>query len=135
MWDPGNDRDQRTAYNAFSGMNEGDNPTMFDNIKYFVAYQNWEMFLRYFMWNYSGKQNDLQGFGNVRDGNAISGIPFVDSWFLGDQSHLPDSIHDKNKSYNRMFLLPVILGLIGLFLQASRSRGDFWVTGLLFFFT
>ena len=55
---------------------------MFDNIKYFIGYQNWEMFLRYFFWNYSGKQNDLQGFGNIRDGNAITGIPFIDNWFL-----------------------------------------------------
>jgi hypothetical protein len=135
MWDGANDRGQVDCYRAFSGMGEQDVPTMLDNIKYFISYQNWEMFLRYFMWNYSGKQNDLQGFGNVRDGNAISGISFIDSWFLGDQSRLPDSIQSKNKSYNRMFLLPVILGLIGLFLQASRSRADFWVTGLLFFFT
>ncbi len=136
MWDPGNDRDQRTAYIAFSGMSDQDVPTMLDNIKYFVVYQNWEMFLRYFFWNYSGKQNDLQGFGNIRDGNAITGIPFIDNWLLkGDQSQLPDSIHKNNKSYNRMFLLPVILGMIGFFLQLSRNRGDFLVTFLLFFFT
>jgi len=137
MWDPGNDRDQRSAYLAFSGMEEGNNnPTMLDNIKYFIAYQNWEMFLRYFFWNYSGKQNDVQGFGNIRDGNAITGIPFLDNWFLKtDQSKLPDSIHTNNKSYNRMFLLPVILGLIGLFLQVNRNRRDFLITLLLFFFT
>jgi hypothetical protein len=135
MWDGGNDRGQLDCYRAFAGMQDGDVPTMGDNIKYFVNYQNWEMFLRYFLWNYSGKQNDLQGFGNVRDGNAISGITFIDSWFLGDQSRLPDTIQSKNKSYNRLFFLPVILGMIGLFVQANRSRRDFWVTGLLFFFT
>ncbi|HEV3412740.1 MAG TPA: DUF2723 domain-containing protein [Puia sp.] len=136
MWDPGNDRDQRWAYINFSGMNDGDAPTMFDNFKYYIAYQNWEMFLRYFCWNYAGKQNDLQGFGNVRDGNAITGIPVIDNWFLkADQSKLPDSIHKNNKSYNRMFLLPIILGLIGLFLQLNRNRRDFLVTLLLFFFT
>ena len=136
MWDPGNDRDQRWAYLNFSGMNEGDSPTMFDNLKYFIAYQNWEMFGRYFMWNYSGKQNDVQGFGNIRDGNAITGIPFVDNAvYKADQSMLPDSIHKNNKSYNRMFLLPVILGLIGLFLQLNLNRRDFVVTFLLFFFT
>jgi hypothetical protein len=136
MWDPGNDRDQRTAYIAFSGMSDQDVPTMFDNIKYFVAYQNWEMFLRYFLWNYSGKQNDVQGFGNIRDGNAITGIPLIDNCLLhADQSQLPDSIHKNNKSYNRLFLLPVILGMIGLFLQVNRNRGDFLVTLLLFFFT
>jgi hypothetical protein len=136
MWDPGNDRDQRTAYLIFTGMNEQDAPTMLDNFKYYVSYQNWEMFLRYFFWNYSGKQNDVQGFGNIRDGNAITGIPFLDNWLLKtDQSRLPDSIHKNNKSYNRMFLLPVILGLIGFFLQLNRNRRDFLVTLLLFFFT
>jgi hypothetical protein len=135
MWDGGNDRGQVDCYRAYAGMSDQDVPNMADNIKYFVSYQNWEMFLRYFGWNYSGKQNDLQGFGNSRDGNAITGIPFIDNIFLGDQSHLPDTIHKDNKSYNRMFLLPVILGLIGLFLQLNRDRGSFLVTLLLFFFT
>jgi hypothetical protein len=135
MWDGGNDRGQVDCYRAFSGMSDQDVPNMADNIKYFVSYQNWEMFGRYFMWNYSGKQNDLQGFGNSRDGNAITGIPFIDNIFLGDQSRMPDTIHNNNKSYNRMFLLPVILGLIGLFLQLNRDRGSFLVTLLLFFFT
>jgi len=139
MWDPGNDRQQRWAYITYSGMDPQDQdarPTMLDNLKYFVAYQNWEMFLRYFFWNYSGKQNDLQGFGNIRDGNAITGIPFVDNaLYKADQSKLPDSIHKNNKSYNRMFFLPVMLGAIGLFLQLNRNRRDFLVTLLLFFFT
>ena len=135
MWDGGNDRGQLDCYRQFAGMGDQDVPTMADNIKYFISYQNWEMFIRYFLWNYSGKQNDLQGFGNVRDGNAITGISFIDNFFLGDQSRMPDSIHKNNKSYNRMFLLPVILGFIGLFLQLNRNRGDFLVTLLLFFFT
>jgi Protein of unknown function (DUF2723) len=135
MWDGGNDRGQVDCYRAFSGMSDQDVPNMADNIKYFVSYQNGEMFLRYFGWNYSGKQNDLQGFGNSRDGNVITGIPFIDNFFYGDQSHMPDTIHNNNKSYNRMFLLPVILGLIGLFLQLNRDRRGFLVTLLLFFFT
>jgi len=135
MWDGGNDRGQVDCYRAYSGMSDQDVPNMIDNIKYFVSYQNWEMFLRYFGWNFSGKQNDLQGFGNSRDGNAITGIPFIDNFFLGDQSKMPDTIHKDNKSYNRMFLLPVILGLLGLFLQSNRDRGGFLVTLLLFFFT
>jgi hypothetical protein len=135
MWDGGNDRGQVDCYRAYSGMSDQDVPNMVDNIKYFVSYQNWEMFLRYFGWNFSGKQNDLQGFGNSRDGNAITGIPFIDNFFLGDQSKMPDTIHNNNKSYNRMFLLPVILGFIGLFLQSNRDRGGFLVTLLLFFFT
>jgi hypothetical protein len=103
-------------------MQEGDNPTMADNVKYFINYQtNW-MFFRYFMWSYSGKQNDLEGFGNVRDGNWITGIPFIDNFRLGDQSKMPDSIHTNNKSYNRLFLLPFILGIIGLVFQLMRGR-------------
>jgi len=135
MWDGGNDRGQVDCYRQFSGMGDADAPTMANNIKYFISYQNWVMFGRYFMWNFSGKQNDLQGFGNIRDGNAITGISFIDNFFLGDQSKMPDSIRTNNKSYNRMYMLPFILGLIGLVFQARRSRRDFWVTGLLFFFT
>jgi Protein of unknown function (DUF2723) len=135
MWDGNNDRGQIDCYRAFSGMGDADAPTMLDNIKYYISYQNWEMFGRYFMWNFSGKQNDLQGFGNSRDGNAITGISFIDNFFLGDQSRLPDTIQKNNKSYNRMFLLPVILGLIGFFLQFNRNKRDFIITFLLFFFT
>jgi len=135
MWDPSNDRNQIDCYRSYGGLADGDNPTMASNIKYFISYQNWEMFGRYFMWNFSGKQNDLQGFGNSRDGNAITGIPFIDNWFLGDQSRMPDTAHKDNKSYNRMYLLPVILGLLGFFLQAGRNKRDFLITFLLFFFT
>ena len=108
---------------------------MANNFKYFVGYQCYWMYLRYFMWNFAGKQNDLEGFGNPRDGNWISGISFIDNALYGDQSKLPDSIHKNNKSYNRMYMLPLILGLIGLFYQYYRHRKDFLVTGLLFFFT
>ena len=135
MWNSSNERQEVNTYKKFSGMQEGDNPTMADNIKYFLNYQtNW-MFFRYFMWSYSGKQNDLEGFGNVRDGNWITGIPFIDDFRLGDQSKMPDSIHTNNKSYNRLYLLPFILGIIGLVFQLMRGRHDFWVVMLLFFFT
>ena len=135
MWDAGNDRQQLDCYHQFSGLAEGDQPNMMDNIKYFVRYQVGWMYLRYFMWNFSGKQNDLEGFGNPRDGNAITGISFIDNLFLGDQSKLPDSIHNNNKSYNRLFLLPIILGLLGIVFQYNRNKRDFLVVGLLFFFT
>ena len=135
MWNSSNERQEVNTYKKFSGMQEGDNPTMADNVKYFINYQtNW-MFFRYFMWSYSGKQNDLEGFGNVRDGNWITGIPFIDDFRLGDQSKMPDSIHTNNKSYNRLYLLPFILGIIGLVFQLMRGRNDFWVVMLLFFFT
>jgi hypothetical protein len=134
MWDGGNDRGQIDCYKNFSGM-DGDVPTMADNIKYFIRYQNGVMFLRYFMWNFSGKQNDLQGFGNPRDGNFITGISFLDNLMYGDQSKMPDSIRSNNKSHNQLFLLPLILGIIGLVFQYTRNNKDFLVTGLLFFFT
>ena len=119
----------------YGNVAEGDQPTMGNNIRYFITYQTYWMYLRYFFWNFSGKQNDLQGFGNIRDGNAITGIPFIDNYFYGDQSKMPDSIHTNNKSYNRMYALPFILGMIGLFYQYSKNRRDFIINMLLFFFT
>ena len=136
MWDGSNERGQVDAYRSFANLGEGETPTMADNIKYFVKYQNWVMFGRYFLWNFAGKENDLQGFGsNVRDGNTISGISLLDQAFLGDQSHLPDSIGKNNKSNNKLYALPFILGILGLIYQYIKSTRDFWVTGLLFFFT
>jgi hypothetical protein len=135
MWNPANDRHEIDAYRLYSGMSADDNPTMADNIKYFIRYQTGWMYLRYFMWNFSGKQNDLEGFGNPRDGNAITGIPFIDDYFLGDQSKMPDTIHTLNKSYNRMYMLPLVLGLIGLVYHYRRDRKGWIVNGLLFFFT
>jgi hypothetical protein len=135
MWDNSNDRGQVDVYKQFGNVTEGDPPTMGNNIRYFITYQTYWMYLRYFFWNFSGKQNDLEGFGNIRDGNAITGIPFIDNYFYGDQSKMPDSIHTKNKSYNRMYALPFILGMIGLFFHYNRNRKDFIVNGLLFFFT
>src|SRR3984957_9242428 len=81
MWNPSNDRHEVDAYRLYSGLAEGENPTMADIIKYFFRYQTGWMYLRYFMWNFSGKQNDLEGFGNPRDGAAITGIPFIDNYF------------------------------------------------------
>ena len=135
MWNPNNDRHEVDTYRQFSGMEADATPTMADNIKYYLSYQNGWMYLRYFMWNFSGKQNDLEGFGNPRDGNWITGISFLDNARLGNQDKLPESIHTLNKSNNRMYLLPLILGLIGLVFQAYRSRPDLIITGLLFFFT
>ena len=135
MWDNGNDRGQSDLYKSYGNVAEGEAPTMANNIKYFMTYQVWWMYLRYFCWNFTGKQNDLQGFGNPRDGNAISGIPFIDNFFLGDQSKMPDSIHTNNKAYNRFYLLPLILGFIGIYWQYARNKKDFFVTLLLFFFT
>jgi len=135
MYSTDNTRNEVDTYKRFSGLADGETPTMADNIKYFLSYQtNW-MYLRYFMWNFAGKQNDVQGYGNPRDSNWVSGIGFVDNLLYGDQSKMPDSIHKDNKSYNRLFLLPLLLGLLGVFVQYRRNRRDAIVTGLLFFFT
>jgi hypothetical protein len=135
MWNNTNDRNEIDIYRQFSGLSEGDQPTMADNMKYFMKYQTGWMYLRYFMWNFAGRQNDLQGFGNVRDSNWISGIPIVDNALYGNQNKLPDSIHKDNKSYNRLYMLPLLLGIIGLIFQCMRNRNDFIVNLLLFFFT
>jgi hypothetical protein len=135
MWNRSNERGEIDVYKQFSGLGDGDQPTLADNIKYFFRYQVGWMYMRYFMWNFSGKQNDLQGFGNIRDGNFITGISFIDNMLYGDQSKMPDSIRTDNKSYNRMYMLPFILGLIGLVFQYIRNRKDFFVNFLLFFFT
>jgi len=93
------------------------------------------MYLRYFLWNFAGKQNDLQGFGNVRDGNFSTGISFIDNFIFGDQSKLPDSIKNQNKAHNSLFMLPFLLGILGFIYQYQKNKKDFIVTGLLFFFT
>ena len=135
MWNSSNERREIDTYKKFGRVEGDDQPTMANNIAYFWNYQTDWMFIRYFMWSYAGKQNDLEGFGNPRDGNWITGIPFFDNARLGDQSKLPDSIHLNNKSYNRLFMLPLILGIFGMVFQFIRHRNDFWVVMLLFFFT
>ncbi|HTQ64326.1 MAG TPA: DUF2723 domain-containing protein [Puia sp.] len=135
MWNNSNDRNEIDLYKQFSGLSDGDQPTMADNLRYFMKYQAGWMYLRYFMWNFAGKQNDLQGFGNVRDSNWISGIPLIDNALYGNQNKMPDSIRSNNKSFNKLYMLPLVLGLIGLVLQYRRQRGDFFVNLLLFFFT
>lgn len=136
VWDASNDQGHAQFYKEWLGLAEGEKPTMGDNIYFFITYQmNW-MYFRYFMWNFAGKQNDIQGFGdgNVRDGNWLTGISFFDKMRLGDQSKIPDSIKN-NKAHNTLFALPFILGVIGMFYQYSKNKKDFLVTFLLFFFT
>ncbi len=109
-------------------------PGFKDNVEWFVSYQMGLMYWRYFMWNFSGRQNDIQGFGNKRDGNWISGLSFLDNKRLGDQAKLPDSIKN-NKAHNTLFLLPFILGIVGCVYQFLKNRNDFVVSFLLFFLT
>ena len=109
-------------------------PSYLDNMRWFFTYQMGFMYWRYFMWNFAGRQNDLQGFGNRRDGNWITGISIIDNARLGDQSKMPASIRD-NKAKNTLFLIPFILGVIGCIYHFLRDRRDWVVTFLLFFFT
>ena len=112
-------------------------PTQWDNIRFFLSYQCNFMYWRYFMWNFAGRQNDLQGSGEPEHGNWITGISFIDNWMLGDQSKLPQELKE-NKGHNVFYCLPLLLGLIGLFWQAWRGqRGirQFWVVFFLFVMT
>ena len=124
-------------------------PTQFENIRFFLSYQCNFMYWRYFMWNFAGRQNDIQGNGELEHGNWLTGIPFIDNARLGDQSLMPDELKE-NKGHNVFYCMPLILGLLGLFWQAwytrKRQVGDktiddpigirqFWVVFFLFFMT
>jgi Protein of unknown function (DUF2723) len=136
MWDFNNERQQHTLYKSVAGLEEGEQPTLGQNIKYFFKYQLGTMYLRYFMWNFAGKQNDNQGFGNSRDGNFISGIGFIDNALLGaNQSKMPDSISTNNKAHNKLYFLPLILGILGIIFQFKKDKRNAIVTTLLFLFT
>jgi len=136
MWDNGNDRGQEDAYRTFGNVGEGEQPTLANNIAYFVSYQFRVMYFRYFMWNFSGKQNDLQGFGNIRDGNWITGIGFIDKMKDGATTQeLPATAGRQNKANNKMYMLPFILGVIGFIYQLTVNRRDWLINFLLFFFT
>ena len=128
-------------------------PSQFDNIRFFLSYQCNFMYWRYFMWNFAGRQNDIQGNGEPEHGNWISGFSFIDDALYGDQSKLPDDLK-ANKGHNVFYCMPLILGLIGLFWQAWYTRKrkvikngveteeilpvgiqQFWVVFFLFFMT
>ncbi len=112
-------------------------PTFTENLTYFFAYQiNW-MYWRYFMWNFSGRQNDIQGNGDILNGNWITGFNFLDSIRIGDQNHLPTALAN-NRGKNKYYMLPLILGLLGLFFQFNaglKGKKDFWVVMTLFIMT
>ena len=112
-------------------------PTQWDNIKFFFSYQLNFMYWRYFMWNFAGRQNDIQSSGEIEHGNWITGIPFIDNLLYGDQNMLPQELKD-NKGHNVFYCLPLILGIIGLFWHAWRGQigiQQFWVVFFLFFMT
>ena len=109
-------------------------PTFVENLRFFFNYQLGHMYFRYFMWNFAGRQNDVQADGGIVNGNWISGISFVDAPRLGQQYNLPE--HFKNDAgRNRYFLIPLLLGIIGMFWQLIRDTKYFWVVMILFFMT
>ena len=109
-------------------------PSFGQNMRFFFRYQIGYMYMRYFMWNFAGRQNDIQGHGELTKGNWISGIRFIDQARLGPQGNLPDSIA-KNKANNKYYLLPLLLGLVGAYFHYKKHQKDFWVVGLLFVLT
>ena len=108
-------------------------PTFGENLTYFFKYQIGHMYLRYFMWNFVGRQSNIESQGGLDHGNWISGIGFLDEMRLGDQTNLPTSM--KNPARTRFFFLPLILGLLGFFFQLSKDKKDTWVVSLLFLMT
>jgi hypothetical protein len=109
-------------------------PTFGENLTFFFRYQIGHMYARYFMWNFVGRQNDLQGHGGVLKGNWLSGIAPIDAQRLGPQENLPSSM-TSNKGYNRFYFLPLILGLVGLFFHFKRDKLDGFIVFLLFVLT
>ena len=109
-------------------------PTFSENLSFFFRYQLGFMYFRYFMWNFSGRQNDILGHGNALHGNWITGIPFIDSSLLGPQDKMPSWLKN-NQGRNTYFLLPLLLGLIGLVYHYKVDNKNFIVLSLLFFFT
>ena len=149
MWDNGQDHPQ--DYEAWMGGVEGrpvnydrggqivqvKMPTQLENLRFFMSYQLNFMYWRYFLWNFAGRQNDIQGFGEAEHGNWLTGIPFIDNLRLGDQSKLPDDLKN-NKGHNVFYMLPLLLGILGLCWQAFRGKKgirQFWVVFFLFFMT
>jgi hypothetical protein len=136
MWDNGNERNQEYVYRTFGGLGADEQPGFGNNIRYFLDYQWRWMYWRYFMWNFAGKQNDLQGFGNRRDGNWNSGINFIDKMFgHSTPTELPVTAGSANKANNKLFFLPFILGILGFVFHLNRNKRDFLINFLLFFFT
>jgi|CXWL01.1.fsa_nt_gi hypothetical protein len=138
VWDASNDQNHANFYADWLDLRDESGeyvaPGMKDNIDWFLSYQMSHMYWRYFMWNFAGKQNDNQGFGNKRDGNWITGFSFIDNQRLGNQSMMPDSIKN-NKAHNKLFLLPFLLGMLGCIYQFLKKRNDWIVSFLLFFMT
>lgn len=127
----------RVRYEYCGQMKTDYKPTFAENMRFFFRYQCNYMYWRYFMWNFAGRQNDLQGYGDIHKGNWISGIPMIDNARLGDQSTLPKELRE-NKGHNVYYMLPLLLGLLGIVYQVGKRKEgmqSFSITFLLFFLT
>jgi hypothetical protein len=132
MWS--NQPNHINEYKKWADIKGDRTPSFSDNLKFFFVYQLGEMYWRYFMWNFAGRQNDIQGPGGITRGNWLSGIKFIDEMRLGPQDKLPESLKN-NKARNLMYMLPFLLGIIGMIYHYSRHKHDAWIVMLLFFFT
>ena len=121
------------AYKVWGGIKDEEKPNFIHNLRFFFSYQLGWMYFRYFMWNFAGRQNDIQGHGDLLKGNWISGIKFLDELRLGPQNNLPEKWENR-RSRNEYYLLPLILGLIGVF-YSYRNKEYFWSIFVFFFMT
>jgi hypothetical protein len=137
-------------YKLWAKINGNRKPTFTENLTYFFRYQVNHMYWRYFLWNFAGRQNDIQSFGLIYDGNNpespstgtkdilhgnwITGINFIDAWRLGPQNNLPPDLAN-NKGKNKLFCLPLLLGIAGLIFHIKKKKKDAFVVFLLFFMT
>ena len=109
-------------------------PTFGQNLRFFFSYQVGHMYMRYFMWNFAGRQNDIQNHGGIINGNWITGIPFIDNQLVGDQTYISEKAKN-DPTRNTYFLMPFVLGLMGFFYQLAKSKKDTFVVTLLFLLT
>jgi hypothetical protein len=123
-----------SEYKKWAGVKGDRKPNFIENMQFLFVYQLGEMYWRYFMWNFAGRQNDLQGPGGITKGNWESGIKFIDAIRLGPQDKLPQSMLS-NRGRNHYFFFPFILGIIGLIYHFNKQKYDAWLVMLLFFFT
>ncbi|MEY3397575.1 MAG: hypothetical protein RL220_169 [Bacteroidota bacterium] len=126
--------DYRTTVKALDKYYDRMTPSFGENMRFFFSYQVGWMYLRYFMWNFAGRQNDIQGHGDFMDGNWLTGISMLDEQRLGNQDQLPE-MAKANKGFNKLFMLPLILGIMGLVFQVLRHPKDFSVVTMLFLLT
>ena len=135
QWSKDGSKSKKVKVKTSNGIRYVEKPTFVENIRFFLSYQVNYMYWRYFMWNFVGRQNDIQGHGEIHKGNWITGFSFIDKYIEGE--NLPSDLKN-NKGRNVYYMLPLLLGLIGLFYQAfSGQKGieSFWVTFFLFFMT